>query len=136
MSLFGLAVQIVKYPTRDEVSSDQGVGPHFDAGFLTFVSPPSTFKTNIYIYLRNRRTARARLVYCILYCDGWRCDKLLQASDHAGLQVQNVSGEWIDVPPRPYTFVINIGKGPFKRFTSSLHFLPSPFLLLSSMPYE
>jgi len=64
--------KIVKYPTRDEVSSDQGVGPHFDAGFLTF---------------------------------------LLQASDHAGLQVQNVSGEWIDVPPRPYTFVINIGKG-------------------------
>jgi len=38
--------------------------------------------------------------------------KLLQASDHAdGLQVQNVSGEWINVPPRPYTFVINIGKG-------------------------
>ena len=36
---FGLAVQIVKYPTRDEVNSDQGVGPHFDAGFLTFVSP-------------------------------------------------------------------------------------------------
>jgi len=32
--------QIVKYPTRDEVSSEQGVGPHFDAGFLTFVSPP------------------------------------------------------------------------------------------------
>ncbi len=31
--------QIVKYPTRDEVASEQGVGPHFDAGFLTFVSP-------------------------------------------------------------------------------------------------
>lgn len=29
--------QIVKYPTLDEVSSDQGVGPHFDGGFLTFV---------------------------------------------------------------------------------------------------
>ena len=60
----------------------------------------------------------------ILYCDGWPCDKLLQASDHAGLQVQNVSGEWIDVPPRPYTFVINIGKGPFTRFTSSLPSFP------------
>ena len=35
--------QIVKYPTRDEVSSEQGVGPHFDAGFLTFVSPPLFF---------------------------------------------------------------------------------------------
>lgn len=64
--------KIVKYPTRDEVASEQGVGPHFDAGFLTF---------------------------------------LLQASDHPGLQVQNLAGEWVDVPPRPYTFVINIGKG-------------------------
>ncbi|KAI9508295.1 Clavaminate synthase-like protein [Russula earlei] len=63
--------KIVKYPTRDQVASGQGVGPHFDGGFLTF---------------------------------------LLQASDHPGLQVQNLSGEWIDVPPRPYTFVINIGK--------------------------
>lgn len=35
--------QIVKYPTRDEVASEQGVGPHFDAGFLTFVSPPLFF---------------------------------------------------------------------------------------------
>ncbi|KAH9998110.1 Clavaminate synthase-like protein [Russula compacta] len=64
--------KIVKYPTRDEVASEQGVGPHWDSGFLTF---------------------------------------LLQASDHPGLQVQNLSGEWIDVPPRPYTFVINLGKG-------------------------
>ncbi len=39
-SLAHSVYQIVKYPTRDEVSSEQGVGPHFDAGFLTFVSPP------------------------------------------------------------------------------------------------
>ncbi|ETW79865.1 hypothetical protein HETIRDRAFT_419510 [Heterobasidion irregulare TC 32-1] len=63
--------KIVKYPSQDEVSSDQGVGPHFDAGFLTF---------------------------------------LFQASSHPGLQVQNLAGQWIDVPPIPYTFVINIGK--------------------------
>jgi isopenicillin N synthase-like dioxygenase len=30
--------KIVKYPSLDHVSSDQGVGPHYDAGFLTFVS--------------------------------------------------------------------------------------------------
>ena len=39
--------------------------------------------------------------------------KLLQASPvspHPGLQVQNLSGEWIDAPPIPNTFVINIGK--------------------------
>lgn len=64
--------KVVKYPTLDDVSSDQGVGPHFDSGFLTF---------------------------------------LLQASSHAGLQVQNLSGDWIDVPPIDGTFVVNIGKG-------------------------
>ena len=36
--------------------------------------------------------------------------KLLQASDHRGLQVQNLAGDWIDAPPIPGTFVINIGK--------------------------
>lgn len=30
--------KVVKYPALDNLSSDQGVGPHFDAGFLTFVS--------------------------------------------------------------------------------------------------
>ncbi|KAJ2968416.1 hypothetical protein NUW54_g13225 [Trametes sanguinea] len=63
--------KIVKYPARKEGESDQGVGPHFDGGFLTF---------------------------------------LLQASDHPGLQVQNLSGQWIDAPPIPGTFVVNIGK--------------------------
>ncbi|KAF7973261.1 hypothetical protein HWV62_38745 [Athelia sp. TMB] len=64
--------KIVKYPVPvDETASDQGVGPHYDAGFLTF---------------------------------------LLQASDHPGLQVQNLSGQWIDAPPIPGTFVVNIGK--------------------------
>ena len=64
--------KIVKYPTVDSVTSNQGVGPHFDAGFLTF---------------------------------------LLQASHHRGLQVQNTRGDWIDAPPLPNTFVVNIGKG-------------------------
>ncbi|TFK90634.1 Clavaminate synthase-like protein [Polyporus arcularius HHB13444] len=63
--------KIVKYPARKEGESDQGVGPHFDGGFLTF---------------------------------------LLQASDHPGLQVQNLAGEWIDAPPIPGTFVVNLGK--------------------------
>ena len=30
--------KVVKYPALENLSSDQGVGPHFDAGFLTFVS--------------------------------------------------------------------------------------------------
>ncbi|KAF8157427.1 hypothetical protein K438DRAFT_1861527 [Mycena galopus ATCC 62051] len=61
--------KIVQYPQTDGES--QGVGPHYDAGFLTF---------------------------------------LLQASDHKGLQVQNLAGDWIDVPPIPGTFVVNIGR--------------------------
>jgi isopenicillin N synthase-like dioxygenase len=64
--------KIVQYPVPTERSeSDQGVGPHYDAGFLTI---------------------------------------LLQASAHPGLQVQNLSGDWIDAPPIPGTFVINFGR--------------------------
>ncbi|KAG6876712.1 hypothetical protein C0992_012050 [Termitomyces sp. T32_za158] len=64
--------KIVQYPVvTDPSADDQGVGPHYDAGFLTF---------------------------------------LLQASPHRGLQVQNLSGQWIDAPPIPNTFVVNIGK--------------------------
>ena len=64
--------KVVKYPVPEDDTSDQGVGPHFDGGFLTL---------------------------------------LLQASPHRGLQVQNRAGEWIDAPPIPETFVVNIGKG-------------------------
>ncbi|KAL0577047.1 hypothetical protein V5O48_004927 [Marasmius crinis-equi] len=65
--------KIVSYPVpdSDEGERGQGVGPHYDAGFLTI---------------------------------------LLQASPHPGLQVQNLSGEWIDATPIPGTFVINFGR--------------------------
>ncbi|KAG6991296.1 hypothetical protein G7Y79_00054g089250 [Physcia stellaris] len=36
---------------------------------------------------------------------------LLQASPHAGLQAQNLAGDWIDVPPLPGTLVVAIGQG-------------------------
>lgn len=36
---------------------------------------------------------------------------LLQASQHRGLQVQNVKGEWIDAPPIEGTLVVAIGQG-------------------------
>ncbi|KAK7031094.1 hypothetical protein VNI00_013698 [Paramarasmius palmivorus] len=64
--------KIVKYPVVNERwQSNQGVGPHYDAGFLTI---------------------------------------LLQASDHPGLQAQNLAGEWIDIPPINGTFVVNFGR--------------------------
>ncbi|XDG08535.1 hypothetical protein ABKA04_008150 [Annulohypoxylon sp. FPYF3050] len=36
---------------------------------------------------------------------------LLQASEHKGLQVQNMQGRWIDCPPVPHTLVVAIGQG-------------------------
>ncbi|KAH9044114.1 hypothetical protein EDB83DRAFT_2523748 [Lactarius deliciosus] len=30
----------LKYPTRDEAATEQGIGPHFDAGFMTFPVGP------------------------------------------------------------------------------------------------
>lgn len=36
---------------------------------------------------------------------------LLQASHHRGLQAQNLSGEWIDCPPKQGTLVVAIGQG-------------------------
>lgn len=36
---------------------------------------------------------------------------LLQATNHRGLQVQNVQGEWIDCPPMDGTLVVAIGQG-------------------------
>jgi isopenicillin N synthase-like dioxygenase len=58
------------YPATE--SYNQGVGPHYDPGFWTFV---------------------------------------LQASPHRCLQVQNLGGHWIDVPPIPGSLVFNFGKG-------------------------
>ena len=36
---------------------------------------------------------------------------LLQASQHRGLQVQNVEGKWVDCPPLEGTLVVAIGQG-------------------------
>ena len=84
--------KIVRYPVIGPGESEaQGVGPHYDAGFLTFVSytlPPF-----------------------IRFMESDATTKLLQASPHKGLQVQNLSGQWIDAPPIDGTFVVNIGKG-------------------------
>ena len=38
-------VKIVKYPVPVEGSSDQGVGPHYDGGFLTLVSTMNVMTT-------------------------------------------------------------------------------------------
>jgi isopenicillin N synthase-like dioxygenase len=49
----------------------------------------------------------------------WGCLTLLLQDDAGGLQVQ-VAGEWIDAPPVPGTFVVNIGD-MFARWTNDLY---------------
>ncbi|KAJ3843597.1 hypothetical protein F5878DRAFT_706722 [Lentinula raphanica] len=44
------------------------------------------------------------------HVDGSFLTYLLQATDHRTLEVKNLSGEWIPVPPIENTFVINLGK--------------------------
>ncbi|KAJ3980024.1 Clavaminate synthase-like protein [Lentinula detonsa] len=44
------------------------------------------------------------------HVDGSFLTYLLQATDHRTLEVKNLSGEWIPVPPKGNTFVINLGK--------------------------
>lgn len=61
--------KVIRYPGAGEAGGSQGVGPHKDAGILTFVLQHET----------------------------------------AGLQVEGPNG-WIAAPPRPGTFVVNIGE--------------------------
>jgi isopenicillin N synthase-like dioxygenase len=62
-------LKIVRYPGREKVEGDQGVGAHKDSGFVT----------------------------------------VLLQDTQSGLQVEGKSG-WIDAPPIPGTFIINIGE--------------------------
>lgn len=88
--------KIVKYPVVQDHT--QGVGPHYDAGFLTFVSMRRSF------YLGSNFDHH-QFIHA----------QLLQASPHRGLQVQNLAGDWIDAPPVPGSFVVNFGKGAGAR---------------------
>lgn len=58
------------------------------------------------------------------------CLVILLQDEVGGLQVQNRKGEWIDVPPLPGTWVVNIGK--MLQLWSNHYFLATPHRVLNS----
>ena len=63
----------------------------------------------------------------------YECFTILRQTD-PGLQVQNRAGEWIEAPPIPGTFVINIGD-MFQRWTNDL-FVSTPHRVISNTGKE
>jgi len=67
------------------------------------------------------------------HCD-YECFTILAQGRTAGLQVQASNGEWIDVPPIPDTFVINIGE-MLSRWTNDL-FVATPHRVINTTGSE
>lgn len=72
-------------------------------------SPPS-FANGHGRALNGTETASSEFQGVGSHKDGGFLTYLLQATPHAGLEVQNKSGQWIPVPPIQDTLVINVGR--------------------------
>jgi len=57
------------------------------------------------------------------------CLVILLQDETGGLQVQNCDGQWIDAPPIPNTFVVNIGK--MLQIWSNNYFLATPHQVIN-----
>jgi isopenicillin N synthase-like dioxygenase len=64
----------------------------------------------------------------------WGCITVLWQDDVGGLQVRNRSGQWIDAPPLPDTFVINIGD-MLERWSNDL-FVSTPHRVVNASGRE
>lgn len=64
----------------------------------------------------------------------YECFTILAQDEIGGLQVQNRGGEWIEVPPIPSTFVINIGE-MLARWTNDL-FRATPHRVVNAVGHE
>lgn len=106
----------------------------FDA---RFAEPISVFRM---IHYPPRHTARSADQPGAGAHTDYGCVTLLYQDDAGGLQVRNVHGEWIDAPPIPGSFVVNIGdmmaRWSNNRYTSTPHRVISPLgVHRYSMPF-
>lgn len=106
----------------------------FDA---RFAEPISVFRM---IHYPPRHTASSAEQQGAGAHTDYGCVTLLYQDDAGGLQVRNVHGEWIDAPPIPGSFVVNIGdmmaRWSNDRYTSTQHRVISPLgVHRYSMPF-
>lgn len=106
----------------------------FDA---RFAEPISVFRM---IHYPPRHTARSADQPGAGAHTDYGCVTLLYQDEAGGLQVRNVHGEWIDAPPIPGSFVVNIGdmmaRWSNDRYTSTPHRVISPLgVHRYSMPF-
>lgn len=106
----------------------------FDA---RFAEPISVFRM---IHYPPRHTARSADQPGAGAHTDYGCVTLLYQDAAGGLQVRNVHGEWIDAPPIPGSFVVNIGdmmaRWSNDRYTSTPHRVISPLgVHRYSMPF-
>jgi len=77
---------------------------HFDDDFK---EDESIATLRLLHYAKRKSNSLAGIYACGAHSD-YGIATLLLTDEHPGLQIHH-KGEWIDVPPRPYSFVVNIG---------------------------